>query len=85
MEEVSGYGEIFVPVSQECMGIVIGTGGRNIKKLKQETDTRITSCNGHNVERESGFIVTGTVTNCEKVREAIRCRLVSIIIFIGGN
>ena len=60
------------------MGIVIGTGGKNINELKQETDTRITSCKGDNSGKESGFIVTGTIIGCENARLAIRHRIVSI-------
>ncbi|CAB3987636.1 vigilin [Paramuricea clavata] len=67
--------KIFVPVPQECMGIVIGTGGRNINEIKRETDTRITSCKGVNSGEESGFTVTGTVVGCEKAQLAIGNRV----------
>lgn len=72
--------KIFVPVPQKYMGIVIGTGGRYINEIKRETDTRITSCNGVNSGKESGFTVTGTVIGCEKAQLAIRNRVVSISI-----
>ena len=85
MQEMSRYVEIFVPVSQECMDIVIGAGGRNINKLKQRTHTRITSCREDNFGRKSGFTVTGTTTGCEAARLAIHSHIVSIIIFIGEN
>ena len=75
---MSRFEKIFVPVPPECMGIVIGTGGRNINQVKRETDTRITSCIGDNSGKESGFIVTGTVIGCENARLAIRHRIVSI-------
>ncbi|CAB4008037.1 KH domain, partial [Paramuricea clavata] len=72
---MSGDVSIFVPVPQECMGIIIGTRGRNINQLKQDTHTSITSCNGDNLEKESGFTVSGAESNCEEVRQAIRCRV----------
>ncbi|CAB4016348.1 vigilin isoform X1, partial [Paramuricea clavata] len=74
--------KIFVPVPQEYMGIVIGTGGRNINELKQETDTRITSCKGDNSGKESGFTVTGTIIGCENARLAIRHRIDNVSVTI---
>ncbi|CAB4011418.1 ---NA---, partial [Paramuricea clavata] len=73
---MSRFVEIFVPVLQEYMGNVIGARGRNIIQIKRETDTRIVSCNGDNLGRESGFTVTGSATGCEAARQAIRCCVV---------
>ncbi|CAB4002213.1 RNA-binding MEX3B [Paramuricea clavata] len=70
--KMSGYVEIFVPAPQECMGIIIGTGGRNIKQLKHETHTRITKSSGDKFGRGSGFTVTGSAFGCESARLAIQ-------------
>ena len=78
--KMSGYVEIFVPAPQKCMGIIIGTGGRNIKELQHETHTRITKSNGDEFGRGSGFTVTGTETGCEAARLAIQRHIVSISI-----
>ncbi len=77
---MSEFVEIFVPVPQECMGIVIGTRGRNINQIKERTRTRITSCNGDKSGKGFGFTVTGAETNVEEARLAIRGCVVSIII-----
>ncbi|CAB4028188.1 vigilin isoform X1 [Paramuricea clavata] len=69
---MSRFVEIFVPVPQEYMGIVIGARGRNINQIKRETDARIDSCNGDDFGRESGFTVTGSAAGCEAARQAIR-------------
>ena len=65
---------IFVPVSEECMGRVIGPGGENIKKIKNDTRTAIKKFT--NLE-ESGFRITGTPSDCEEARQAIIHCLVS--------
>ena len=72
--------KIFVPVAEECMGFVIGPEGRDIKQIKHETQTRISnkSCNGIDLEGQSGFTVIGSRTNCEAARQAIIHRAVSI-------
>lgn len=77
---MSRFVKIFVPVPQGYMGIVIGVKGRNIIQIKRETETRIDSCNGDNLGRESGFTVTGSADGCEAARQAIRCCVVSMII-----
>jgi ribosomal protein S3 len=77
---MSEYVEIFVPVPQECMGIIIGAAGKNINQLQHETNTRITKSNGDKLVRGSGFTVTGTVIACEEARQAMRRRLVSSIL-----
>ena len=77
--QMSGYvEEIFVAAPQKCMGIIIGTGGRNIKQLQHETHTRIRKSNG--VGRGSGFTITGTATGCEEARLAIQRHIVSFSI-----
>ena len=62
------------------MGFVIGPEGRNIKQIKHETQTWIynKSCNGIDLEGQSGFTVIGSRTNCEAARQAIIHRAVSI-------
>jgi predicted PilT family ATPase len=77
---MSRFVEIFVAVPQEYMGIVIGARGRNINQIKRETDTRIDSCNGDKLGRESGFRVTGSAAGCEAARQALRFCVVSMII-----
>ena len=69
--KMSGFVEIFVPVPRECMGIVIGTRGRNINQIKERTRTRITCCNGDKSGKGFGFTVTGAETNVEEARLAI--------------
>ena len=69
--------KIFVSVPQDCMGLVIGTGGRNINEIKRETGTRIKPCDGDSSWKESGFEVTGEPIGCEKARQAIQRRIVS--------
>ena len=72
---------LFVPVAKEYMGIVIGRNGRNIKQIKENTQARITSCNGDESGEGSGFKVTGPKTSVEKARVAIEECVVSISIF----
>ena len=74
----SGCAELYVPVPQECMGRIIGTGGNNIKQLARETRTRIKTCNEDNVGKGPGFLVIGTPSDCEDAQLAIRRRIVSI-------
>ena len=75
--KMSRFVEVFVAVPQQYMGIVIGSGGRNIKEIRQDTRTRIKSCNGDNIGRGSGFLVTGSASGCEEAQLAIRRRIVS--------
>ena len=72
--------ELFVPVPQQCMGRIIGTGGRNIKQLERETRTKIKACNGDR-DGGHGFLVTGIASNCESAQVAIQSHIVSINIF----
>ena len=65
---------VFVPVPEERMGRVIGPGGENIKKIKNDTRTAIKKST--NLE-ESGFQITGTPSDCEEARLAIVHSLVS--------
>ena len=71
---------LFVPAPQECMGRIIGTGGRNIKQLERETRTKIKACNGDR-DRGPGFLVTGIARDCENAQVAIQRRIVSINVF----
>ena len=71
---------IFVPVRDDCMGIVIGKGGRNIKRIKLETRTRIVKKQDArgNLGSETGFTVTGSEDGCKRAELAIRHCVVSI-------
>ena len=64
--------EIFVPVPKEYMGRLIGKGGNRINELKQRTQTLITTINADAIGQESGFVITGTATNCEEAKQEIR-------------
>ena len=71
---------IFVPVPGEYMGIVIGRGGCNIKRIRQETQTSIWKKQGEtgNVGTETGFRVTGSEDGCKQAELAIKDCIVSI-------
>ncbi|XP_028398389.1 uncharacterized protein LOC114521994 [Dendronephthya gigantea] len=49
------------------MGRIIGFGGENIKNIKHDTQTDIKKSTAY----ESGFHVTGKLSDCEKARQAI--------------
>ena len=71
--------EIFFPVPKECMGRVIGKGGKRINQIKHETRTRIKAVNTAS-GKECGFLITGTETGREEAKQAIKSYLVSAII-----
>lgn len=76
---MSANTEIFVPVPEEYMGLVIGRGGSNINRIKQETQTRIDKSRKR--DGKSGFYVTGGSENGRKRAEmAIKRYVVSTII-----
>ena len=74
---------IFVPVPEECIGLVIGRGGSNINRIKQETQTRIEkSPKRGELGRESGFYVTGgSEADRKRAEQAIKRYVVSTILF----
>lgn len=72
--------EIFFPVPNECMGRVIGKGGRTIKQIEHKTRTRIKVVDTNASGKGSGFVITGTATGREEAKQAIRCCVVSTII-----
>ena len=59
---------ITVPVPMEHMGRIIGPGGENIKKIQNDTRTRITK---YKKEGECGFHVTGVPSGCKNAQQAI--------------
>ena len=74
---MSGEETMFVSVAEDRMGIVIGTGGCNIKRIQLETRTRIVKKQDEK-DQGPGFIVTGTKDGCEEAKRAIECSVVSI-------
>ena len=74
---------IFVPVPEKCIGLVIGQRGCNIKRIEQETQTRIKNCcEKGELGRTSGFSITGgTQTDRERAEQAIKHCVVSTISF----
>ena len=68
---------IFVSVPEDCMGLVIGTGGKHINEIKRETRMRIKPWDGDSSVKRYGFEVTGKPIGCEKARQAIQRRIVS--------
>ena len=78
---MSANGEIFVPVPDEYMGRVIGQGGSNIKRIQQETKTRIKKCcKTGELGRTTGFSITGSSGGCQKAKQAIKHSVVSILL-----
>ena len=75
--------EIFVPVPKEYMGRLIGKGGNRINELKQRTQTLITTINADAIGQESGFVVTGTATNCEEAKQEIRKDITRCVVSIS--
>ncbi|XP_028399889.1 uncharacterized protein LOC114523221 [Dendronephthya gigantea] len=74
LRKMSSANSLFVPVEEKLMGLVIGTKGRNIKEIGDNTQTTITRRNG----RESGFEVTGgTPDNREQAKLAIVSKMTS--------
>ena len=71
--------KIFVSVPQDCMGLVIGTRGKNINEIKRATGTQIKPCDGDSSGKGSGFEVTGKQIGCEKAQQAIQRRIVSVL------
>ena len=70
-------GDVFLSVPQECMSQLIGTKGRKIKEVAQQTQTRIWTCNGNNQEKKCGFRITGSPNACEAACAEINRRIVS--------
>ena len=60
------------------MGIIIGTQGRNIKRIERDTQTNIRSRNADESGEGSGFEVSGTAANVETARLNILGHVVSI-------
>ena len=71
--------EIFFPVPKQCMGRVIGKGGKRINQIKHETRTRIKAVNTAS-GKECGFLITGTATGREEAKQTIKSYLVSAVI-----
>ena len=71
--------KIFVPVPEECMGLVIGPSGTNIKRIQQETQTRITKCCKTGT---TGFFISGSSACCQKAELTIKSCVVSILLFL---
>lgn len=73
---------IFVPVPEKYMGRVIGKGGSNIIRIKQETQTRIDkSPKKGAMGGKSGFYITGgSDTGRKKAEQDIKLCVVSTIV-----
>ena len=60
------------------MGLVIGQGGSNIKRIQQETQTRIKKCCKTGELGRTGFTISGSSGGCEGAKEAINHCVVSM-------
>jgi len=63
--------QIKVPIFSQYLKFVIGKGGANINRIRQETDVRI-DINASNTESQDEIVLTGKKENCEKAQAQIK-------------
>jgi len=63
--------QLKVPIFSQFLKFVIGKGGSNINRIRQETDVRI-DINASGSDLQDEVVITGKKENCEKAQQKIK-------------
>jgi len=83
-EEEDQFGETWVRISQDMVGLIIGKGGQNIKHLTETTETRIERLEDPSDAKYMYFVIKGNWTNRYLAKLKMKQNMVSFIVFFSS-